>query len=185
VRNPTPAEVDLGPGPRLLVLADEFGAVQVARWCSDLLLRRAKYDDPDLPSLVWLGGRHAERLLALPELGVHEYWPRVWAARGLLHVWAPLAAPALLAAASDEAWRVRELAAKVAARWEVGEAAAALVGLVTDEVDRVRVAAVRALGRIGEAEDAELIRAVSSQPALSVAAERALDELSRRLDREL
>jgi hypothetical protein len=47
------------------------------------------------------------------------------------------------------------------------------------------VAAVRALGRIGEAEDAELIRAVSSQPALSVAAERALDELSRRLDREL
>ena len=59
----------------------------------------------------------------------HEdtYWFRVWGARGLLWAWDDSATPALLAAFGDEAWRVREMAAKV---------------------PRVRAAAQRAVARL-------------------------------------
>ncbi len=69
----------------------------------------------------------------------------------------------------------------------LGEAAEALHGCCTDDVPRVRSAAVRALARVGEAEDADAVRDCLDDPetAVAAAAERALREMSRRLDRPL
>ena len=112
--------------------------------CVDLLAGR----DVD-PALVRvLGGPHADRYLDDP---VHAYWLRVWGARGLLWNWDPSAVPAVQAALTDEAWRVREMGAKVVARHLVGEALPALGELVHDPVPRVRAAASRALRRLTDA----------------------------------
>jgi hypothetical protein len=46
---------------------------------------------------------------------------------------------------ADEAWRVREMAAKVVARHRVGDAFAAVSRLRSDQVPRVRAAAERAV----------------------------------------
>ena len=54
--------------------------------------------------------------------GKEGYWPRVWAARGLLHAWDDRATAVIVQATADGAWRVREMAAKVIARHRVGEA---------------------------------------------------------------
>jgi hypothetical protein len=76
------------------------------------------------------------------------YWFRVWAMRGLLWAWDPSATGAVCRAFDDEAWRVREMAAKVAARHLVGAATDRLAALREDPVPRVRAAAERALVRI-------------------------------------
>jgi HEAT repeat protein len=79
------------------------------------------------------------------------YWFRVWALRGLLWSWDPRASQAVCRALGDDAWRVREMAAKVVARHLVGEATSAVAGLREDPVPRVRQAAERALVRLGAA----------------------------------
>jgi len=76
------------------------------------------------------------------------YWFRVWALRGLLWAWDPKATKYVVAALSDEAWRAREMAAKVVARHRVGRAAAAVAECRDDPVPRVRAAAERALFRL-------------------------------------
>ena len=98
------------------------------------------------PALVKaLGGPTADwYLTAGPQ---HRYWLRVWGARGLLWAWEDSAAPATVAALSDSAWRVREMAAKVAGRHLVDDALPALHTLQDDPVARVRTAASRALLR--------------------------------------
>jgi|ERR1022692_1426069 HEAT repeat protein len=95
--------------------------------------------------IIALGGPAAETVLGGRAGGLGGYWPRVWAARGLLHVWADDATPAIIAATTDESWRVREMAAKVIARHQVGDALAAVVALKNDPVPRVRAAADRAV----------------------------------------
>src|ERR1700689_3126811 len=127
MQQPEPAELNSLPAAGIGFLRGLVGADEVVRWCAQLLRARVAFDDPDRPSLAWLGGANAVYELsrgALVERGV-DYWPRVWAARGLLHVWEPalattVAVPALLAALSDDAWRVREMAAKVVRRWDIG-----------------------------------------------------------------
>ena len=79
------------------------------------------------------------------------YWFRVWAMRGLLWSWNPSAAESVRAAMTDEAWRVREMAAKVVARHLVTEAGPAVAELRKDPVPRVRQAAERAVARLIEA----------------------------------
>ncbi|HWL38430.1 MAG TPA: hypothetical protein VNQ77_19745 [Frankiaceae bacterium] len=76
------------------------------------------------------------------------YWRRVWAMRGLLWAYEPSASAAVIAGLSDEAWRVREMAAKVVARHLVGEAFEEVVRRQGDEVPRVRAAASRAVMRL-------------------------------------
>lgn len=75
--------------------------------------------------------------------------------RGLLWSWDPRAAGTVCAAMADEHWRVREMAAKVAAkvaaRHLVDEAETALADLRDDSVPRVRAAAERALVRLARA----------------------------------
>jgi hypothetical protein len=59
-----------------------------------------------------LGGPPAQDVLAGHADGKAGYWPRVWAARDLLHAWDDRAAAAIIQATADDAWRVREMAAK-------------------------------------------------------------------------
>ncbi len=98
--------------------------------------------------IVALGGQAAPYVLSGREGGAGGYWPRVWAARGLLYAWADSAAPAIIRATTDEAWRVREMAAKVIARHQVADALAAVVALRDDPVPRVSAAAGRAVMRL-------------------------------------
>jgi len=155
------------------------GEAAVALWCADLLAGRALLDE----RIVSLGGPHAVAVLEGREKA--DYWPRVWAARGLLYAWTPRAAPAVVAALDDESWRVREMALKVVRLRELGEAADRAADLAGDEVERVRKAAVRALARIGEAEHAEAVRDLFDDPFAGRDAELALREMRRRLDRPL
>jgi HEAT repeat protein len=95
--------------------------------------------------MLALGGPAAEGVLIGREGGRGGYWPRVWAARGLLHVWDDMATPAIIKATADESWRVREMAAKVIARHGVGDALDSVVRLRDDPVARVRAAALGAV----------------------------------------
>jgi HEAT repeat protein len=63
----------------------------------------------------------------------------------LLHQWDPAATAAITGATHDEAWRVREMAAKVIASHRVGDALNAVAALRSDPVERVRAAAARAV----------------------------------------
>ena len=180
------ADLDRPPKELVTEACARYGTDAVARWCADLLLKRAALDDPDL---TLIGGRHAAAELARGGLARpgQEYWPRVWAARALRYAWTPAAAPAVVAALDDPAWRVREMAAKVVAQRELGEAGDALAPLVLDGIPRVRAAAVTALGAVGEAEHADAVHAARDdpEPAVRAAADAALARLRRRLDREV
>ncbi|GGB26880.1 hypothetical protein GCM10011492_16450 [Flexivirga endophytica] len=105
--------------------------------------------DPALMEVI--GGDGAAYVVSGHEGGPDGYWPRTWALRALLHVWDPAAEPAVLAASSDDHWRVREMAAKViAARMTSSTAApAALEQLAADDSTRVRAAAERARAKLG------------------------------------
>ncbi|GIH08809.1 hypothetical protein Rhe02_68760 [Rhizocola hellebori] len=164
-----------------------YGGESVALWCAELLSGQVSFDAADRPPLTLLGGAHAELLSTYEQLGAQEYWPRVWAARGLLYAWSPRAVPAVVGALDDSAWRVREMALKVVRKREIGEASEAAAALVTDEVTRVRVAAIRALALVGEGEHAELVRDGTDDPEPSVrdAALSAIETMTHRLERPL
>lgn len=184
-----PTDVHAHPAERVAELVVHLGTAEVVAWCAGLLAGDTAYDDPAFPSLSWLGGPHALVLLEQGDLerAGNAYWPRVWGARGLLHVYAPEAAGEVVGALGDEAWRVREMSAKVVARWEVAAAADALEARVGDEVTRVRAAAVRALGLVGEGEHAAVVRGAQDDPEPSVrrAAAVALATMRARLDRDV
>jgi len=129
--------------PRQSVTAEceRRGRAAVVTGCIGLL-EGAGTDDG---LIVALGGPPAQIVLSGRAGGGGGYWPRVWAARGLLHVWAEDATPAIIAATADESWRVREMAARVIARHQVGDALAAVVALRDDPVPRVRAASDRAV----------------------------------------
>lgn len=97
--------------------------------------------------LLALGGPGASKFL---DGGSHAdtYWLRVWGARGLLWAWHPSATEAIRAALTDEAWRVREMAAKVVARHLLDDALDDVAVLLADPVPRVRAAGARALMRL-------------------------------------
>jgi len=102
-------------------------------------------EDADDALLLALAGPAAEYVLAGGEGGPNGYWPRVWAARGLLHAWTDVATPAIIRATTDDSWRVREMAAKVIAKHSVGDALEAVAAMNDDPVQRVRAAASRAV----------------------------------------
>jgi hypothetical protein len=91
-----------------------------------------------------LAGPAAGSVLEGAEGGLTGYWPRVWALRGLLYAWSDRAVPALLRAFDDNSWRVREMAARVVAKQNIGEAFDDVVRLQDDPTPRVRAAARRA-----------------------------------------
>jgi hypothetical protein len=100
--------------------------------------------------LLALGGPGATKFLD-GRTHTDLYWLRVWGTRGLLWVWDDSALAAIISAMSDEAWRVREMAAKVVARHLLGDALAAVAELRSDPVARVRAAAHRAVTLLTQA----------------------------------
>lgn len=97
-----------------------------------------------------IGGPAAETVLGGQAGGLDGYWPRVWAARGLLHVWDDVATDAIIDATTSESWRVREMAAKVIARHHLVPAIDSVVTLLDDENTRVRAAGHRAFRSVAE-----------------------------------
>lgn len=125
------------------------GRDAVVAGCVALVGGAAADADPGL--LLALAGPAAHKFL---DGGEHDdlYWLRVWGARGLLWAWQDRASGALRAALGDEHWRVREMAAKVAARHLVGDALDPLTALRDgDPVPRVRAAAERAVAALTRA----------------------------------
>lgn len=131
-----------GQTPRESIEAEcaHRGHDAVVAGCIDLL--RGSDADPAL--ILALGGPPA-RWVVTGEPSGPDYWLRVWAARGLLWAWDDTARPAVVEALYDDAWRVREMAAKVVARHQLGDALPVVADLCNDPVQRVRAAAHRAV----------------------------------------
>lgn len=126
--------------------------------------------------LLVVGGDHARGILeGAPVL----YWPELWGVRALLYVWDDSAAAAVTAALGNQAWRVREMAARVAAARGL-DVVPQLTRLLTDDVPRVRAAAVRALGALGD--DLDAIRPLLKDAEIDVrrAAQQAMDAVRTR-----
>ncbi len=173
------------PGEHWAAMQRQYGVSPTVRWCADLLTGAIAAADADHPAFDVLGrGGYLERILAG---AAPDYWIRVWAARGLLYGWDESATPAVLAGLSDDHWRVREMCAKVCRLRELGQAADELARLVGDDVARVRLAAIRAVAYLGEAEHARVIRDALEDPddRVAHAAPAALELMSARLDRSL
>jgi hypothetical protein len=142
----------LTPRQRIAAECGSGGRAALVTGCVALLSGRP--DDVDDRLITVLGGDAARHVLDGAEGGRSGYWPRVWAARGLLHAWderadqaaeAESATDAIIVALGDHAWRVREMAAKVVAAHRIGRALDAVAALRDDPVPRVRVAAERAV----------------------------------------
>ena len=142
----------LTPQQRIAAECASGGRATLIAGCVALLAGNP--DDVDDHLITVLGGEAAAHVLDGGEGGRSGYWPRVWAARGLLHAWderADQAAEvergidAIIGALGDHAWRVREMAAKVVAAHRVGQALDAVAALRDDPIPRVRAAAERAI----------------------------------------
>ena len=131
------------PKQRIAAECDRHGTRGLVDACVALL--EARPGDVSDRIITVLGGEPARYVLDGGEGGRTGYWPRVWGARGLLHAWDPAATPAIIGATRDEAWRVREMAARVIAWHQVGDALDAVAALRADKVARVRAAASRAV----------------------------------------
>lgn len=174
--NPHPdIPIDLPTGERIAAAVDHYGEEVVSQ--NAIALLRAKNAGKDF--LLYAGGRHALGILdGAPAL----YWPELWGARALLHVWDDAAAPYVVVGLGNQAWRVREMCAKVVLLREL-QVAPKLVRLTTDENPRVRAAALHALAAQGTEEHVETIAQRLRDPEKSVrqAAQQARDVLRERL----
>ena len=144
---PTQSGWDLTPRQSVEIECARRGRDQVVAGCIALLQGR----DVDDNLLYALGGPNAGIVLDDGPLQRNQYWRRVWAARGLLHVWDDRAESAIVEATTDEHWRVREMAAKVVAAHQVGDALDAVAALRDDLVPRGRAAADRAVRMVSAA----------------------------------
>jgi hypothetical protein len=174
------------PAERVAAACDRWGDATVVRRCAAQLGAGPAAPTGELLDLATvLGGLRDPAFLTGGRPPGNAYWARVWAARALRYAWDDSATPAVVAALDDEHWRVREMAANVVADRELAEAADRLVGLLGDGTPRVRAAAARALGRVGEGEHGEALRCAIDDPDVAVAraATTALRTMSRRLDR--
>ncbi len=106
--------------------------------------------------------------------------------RVVLYAWVPEAEPAVVAAMTDEHWRVREMSCKVLVRREIGSGVDGAHALLTDPVARVRIAAAGAVAEVGEAEQAARLRTLLTDESsqVSAQADRALLRLAERTDRD-
>jgi hypothetical protein len=139
-----------GITPRQSIAAEcgRRGQAAVVEGCARLI--GGAYDDVDLVSA--LAGPAANYLLDGRE---HDdvYWFRVWGTRGLLWAWdgSDTAQDAMTTALGDEAWRVREMASKVVAKYLLADKLPMVAELSDDPVPRVRAAAVRAVMMLTQA----------------------------------
>lgn len=176
---PVPVKPDGTPRELVTELAQRVGSEAAAGWCADLL---AGADPADYVEMLAYLGCNCRAAAFDPRW--HDYWHRTWGARGLLYVWADSAAATVVAGLRDEHWRPAEMCLKVAARREMGEAGPGAVLLATHELPRVRAAAVRCLGKVGDTEHVGTVAAATGDPDPQIrrAALHALDEMHVRLD---
>lgn len=141
---------------RIALAVERYGEEGLVKHAIGLLHGRHEGEEV----LLYLGGRHARGILdGAPSL----YWPEVWGARALLHVWDDSAASAVLEGVQNQAWRVREMCLKVCAVRGLGDSAL-LKRRMTDENARVRSAAAHALAAVGTAKDRALIEPLLRDP---------------------
>ena len=156
-----------------------MGEPAAAELCAALL----SGGDPETyrAALLYLGGPAGQRV---PDESWKLYWSRVWGGRGLLYVWAPSAASAVVSGLTDSHWRVAEMSLKVSALREIAEAGDPAIRLADHELPRVRANAVRTLGVVGDTEHVEVVVQAQDDPESLVrrAAELALRRLRDRLD---
>jgi HEAT repeat protein len=177
VRGPS----DPAAPPRVLVaeLVDLIGEAACAGLCAALL----SGTDPALHAdeLGYLGGRPGPHVL---DGSWSPYWARVWGARGLLYVWAPSAAAAVVAGLGDPHWRVAEMCLKVSGKRELAEAGDPATRLALHELTRVRATAVRTLGLVGDTEhlDTVVVSLDDEDSQVRRTARLALERLTLRLD---
>lgn len=167
--------IDLPVAERVQAAIERYGEADVVDRAIALLDGGNAGED----FLLYVGGRHARGLLdGAPAL----YWPELWGARALLHAWDPKAGSAVLAGLDNQAWRVREMCARVSLARSLN-VAAKLAELTDDESPRVRVAALRALAAVGAAEHEPVLAAHLRDADKDVrrAAQQARDQLAARL----
>ena len=151
---------DDSPAERIAKVVAELGEDEVVARATALIAGLNAGEE----FLLAVGGRHAQGILdGAPPL----YWPEVWGARTFLYVWNDSAIPAVLAGLGNQAWRVREMSAKVVARRQLAYPAE-VAALATDEVARVRAQAARALGDIGGADEVDVLRSLLKDPEIEV-----------------
>lgn len=173
------------PREHWAAVVQQHGPTETVSCCVDVLSGAITADRPDAPALAVLdGGAYRQRILAGE---APDYWLRVWAARGLLYVWDETAVPAVITGLADDHWRVREMSAKVSRLRLLGQAGDDLARLVADDVPRVRKAALRALGEVGETEHAVAVHAAlgDHDPDVAATADDTLGLMAQRLDRDL
>jgi hypothetical protein len=152
---------------------ERYGRGKVIEWAAGLLSDRGLAEGYDI---TLLGGNAAW----------DSYWFRVWGARTFLYEWDESAAAAVVGGLADEHWRVREMCAKVCRLRDVAEAGPWLVRLAGDPVERVRLAAIKAIGDICEADSAQPLLALSAGEGREAeAAGMAIRQMERRLDRPI
>jgi hypothetical protein len=171
--------LDASPGDRIALAVQKFGEPDVADRAAALLSGTNEGEE----FLLWVGGRHAKGILdGAPAL----YWPEVWGARTLLYAWDDAAATPVRVALANRAWRVREMCCRVVVAREL-PFTAELRLLLADEVARVRGNSARAIGAVGDYEDALEVRKLLKDPELDVRkqAGAALAQLAERLGRPI
>jgi hypothetical protein len=171
--------LDASPGDRIALAVEKFGERDVADRAAALLTGTNEGEE----FLLWVGGQHAQGILdGAPAL----YWPEVWGARTLLYAWDDAAAEIVRAGLANQAWRVREMCCRVVAAREL-PFGADLVPLLTDDVARVRANAARALGVVGDYDQAVEVKRLVRDPELDVRkqAGAALKVIRARLGREI
>lgn len=170
-----------GASPRRLVteLGQRVGQEQAAGWCGELL---SGADPHDYVSMLDYLGSNCRTAAFDPRW--QNYWPRTWGARGLLYVWSPALTSTVVAGLGDEHWRPAEMCLKVARAREIGAAGPGALLLTKAGLPRVRAAALRALGAVGDTEHVEVVESALADVDASVrrAADRALTALVYRLD---
>jgi hypothetical protein len=177
IEETSPIPLDEPLAARIAHAVERYGEPRVVALATGLLQARNAGDD----ILLYLGGRHAQGVLdGAPAL----YWPEVWGARAFMYVWgeeSDAAASAVLAGLGNQAWRVREMCAKVCAARAIG-GPETLTVLLADEVARVRSAAARALAEVGHSEHLEQLRLLVKDRDKDVrrVAQQSLDRLRER-----
>ncbi len=176
---PPPRDPTAAPGVLFAELRDLVGEDRAADLCSAFLSGAAP--DDHRREFEFFAGQAVQGVLD----GVWPvYWTRVWGARGLLYVWSPTAASAVIMGLGDPAWRVAEMCLKVSSLRELAEAGDRAVALTDHELPRVRANAVRTLGLVGDTEHVEVVQAVLEDDESMVrrAAELAMRRMTARLD---
>lgn len=157
---PADIPVELPIEQRIAAAVATLGEPAVARRAVSLIAGNNEGEE----FLLTVGGEHARGILdGAPVL----YWPELWGTRALLYVWDDSAVEAVTAALHNQAWRVREMAARVSAARTL-DVVPVLIGLLTDETPRVRAAAARALGAVGAIETVDDIRPLLKDPEIDV-----------------